>query len=129
MAIKKRSRFIIEREIPFKQGEYLSPKDLEKQLVVANSNWSTRAFFGRVGVHTKQIRRACFYYRVCKRAMVPVPLPYFKLADRNINTWWVTYNHSFQRVNYGVKFLHNQYSGRNDKFTAWLFTGYPGNLP
>ena len=52
------------------------------------------------------------------------PLPYFKLIDRNFNTWWVTYDHSFQRVNYGIKFLHNNFSGRNDKLNIWLITGY-----
>ena len=53
-----------------------------------------------------------------------MPLPYFKFIDANFNTWWVTYNHTLKRTNYGIKFLYNNVSGRNDKLTTWLVTGY-----
>src|ERR1043165_730432 len=52
------------------------------------------------------------------------PLPYFKLIDRNLNQWWVEQNRSLNRVNYGLKFMLNNVSGRNDKLNIWLINGY-----
>lgn len=52
------------------------------------------------------------------------PLPYFKLVDRNFNQWWVEHKRSFDRVNYGIKFMQNNVSGRNDNLNIWLITGY-----
>jgi outer membrane protein assembly factor BamA len=122
---KKTKPFIIEREIPFKQGDYLSPADLEKQLVVAKQQLVNTSLFLEVSVFIQNKFGELVFITVSVRERWYLfPLPYFKLADRNFNTWWVTYDHSFQRVNYGVKFLHNNISGRNDKFTVWLITGY-----
>lgn len=52
------------------------------------------------------------------------PLPYFKWVDRNFNEWWTTHKASLDRVNYGLKFFHNNLTGRNDKLSLNLITGY-----
>jgi len=122
---KKTKGFIIEREIPFKQGDYLSTKDLEKKLVQAREQLVNTSLFLSVSVHIEnKFGELVFITVEVKERWYLFPLPYFKLADRNFNTWWVTYNHSLQRVNYGVKFLHTNFSGRNDKLNVWLITGY-----
>jgi len=38
----------------------------------------------------------------------------FELSDRNINDWWVNFNHDFKRINYGLGFEHENITGRND---------------
>jgi outer membrane protein assembly factor BamA len=122
---KKTKPFIIEREIPFKQGEYLSPKDLEKKLVLAKEQLINTSLFLDVSVFIQNKFGELVFITVnVKERWYLFPLPYFKLVDRNLNTWWVTYDHSLQRVNYGVKFLHSNFSGRNDKLNIWLITGY-----
>jgi len=52
------------------------------------------------------------------------PLLYFKLIDRNFNQWWVDQHRSLDRVNYGIKFIQNNVTGRNDNLDVWLITGY-----
>ena len=52
-----------------------------------------------------------------------LPLPYFKKVDRNL-AQWQDEQFSFDRVKYGFKFNHNNFSGRNDKLRIWLITGY-----
>lgn len=42
------------------------------------------------------------------------PFPIFELADRNFNVWWETYNRSLKRVNFGLRFYHINFTGRND---------------
>jgi hypothetical protein len=52
------------------------------------------------------------------------PFPFVRYIDPNFNTWWVTYDHSLKRLNYGLKGQHTNLTGRNDKLTLWLITGY-----
>jgi len=42
------------------------------------------------------------------------PSPIFELADRNFNEWWQTYNHDFNRVNYGLRLYQFNMRGRNE---------------
>ena len=52
------------------------------------------------------------------------PFPLFKPVDRNWNVWINQYKVSLDRVNYGIKFLGNNVSGRNDKLNLYLVNGY-----
>ncbi len=52
------------------------------------------------------------------------PFPLFKPIDRNWNVWINQYKVSLDRVNYGIKFLGNNVSGRNDKLNLYLVNGY-----
>ena len=56
------------------------------------------------------------------------PVPYFKPVDRNLNQWLVEQKASLNRVNYGVKLLYNNVTGRNDKLKFWLIGGYTKQL-
>jgi hypothetical protein len=52
------------------------------------------------------------------------PLPYLKPIDRNLNVWIKDYDLSLDRVNYGMKFIGQNITGRNDRLNAWLINGY-----
>jgi len=52
------------------------------------------------------------------------PVPYIKFVDRNINQWIVEQNAKLDRINYGLKVLYNNVSGRNDKLNLYLINGY-----
>ena len=122
---KKTKDFIIEREIPFKQGEYITPVQLAKDLVIAKQQLINSSLFLDVSVYIENRYGEFVFITVyVKERWYIFPLPYFRYIDPNFNTWWVTYNHTLQRTNYGVKFLHNNISGRNDKLTAWFITGF-----
>ncbi|MEO8710535.1 MAG: POTRA domain-containing protein [Parafilimonas sp.] len=122
---KKTKSFIIEREIPFKQGDYIASADLAKDLEVAKEQLINTSLFLDVSVYVEnRYGQFVFISVFVKERWYIFPLPYFRYIDPNFNTWWVTYDHSLKRTNYGVKFLHANISGRNDKLTTWLITGY-----
>lgn len=122
---KKTKDFILLREIPFKQGDTLSPEQLAKQLVIARQQLVNTSLFLDVDVYIEnRYGQFVFITVFVKERWYILPLPYIRYVDPNFNTWWVTYHHSAERLNYGVKFLHNNLTGRNDKFTLWLITGF-----
>lgn len=122
---KKTKTYILEREIPFKQGDYILKKDLQKKLDLARRQLINTSLFLEAEVNIENQAGDFVFITVnVKERWYLFPLPYFKLADRNFNTWWVTYNHTLSRVNYGVKFLYNNVSGHNDKLNVWFITGY-----
>jgi outer membrane protein assembly factor BamA len=43
------------------------------------------------------------------------PFPIFELSDRNFNEWWNNYNADFSRINYGMRFVWENFRGRNEK--------------
>ncbi len=59
-----------------------------------------------------------------KEAWYIYPIPIFELADRNFNVWWQQYNHSFKRVDYGVRLYHSNVSGRRDLLKGVIQLGY-----
>ena len=44
-----------------------------------------------------------------------LPQIIFQLADRNFSEWWTNQDHSFSRVNYGLRLSHSNVGGRNEK--------------
>jgi hypothetical protein len=51
-----------------------------------------------------------------KETLFILPIPFIDLADRNFNEWWVTHNHEFRRLNFGLDLYHINLTGRNDLF-------------
>jgi len=122
---KKTKPYIINREIPFKQGDYITKKDLEAKLELARQQIINTSLFVYVDVYVSSQAGELVFIRVdVKERWYLFPLPYFKLVDRNFNQWWVEEHHSFKRVNYGLKFMQNNVSGRNDMLNIFLITGY-----
>ncbi|MGN6616124.1 MAG: POTRA domain-containing protein [Ilyomonas sp.] len=122
---KKTKPYIIEREIPFKQGQYIVYSDLKKQLELAHEHLINTSLFVDAQVYVSSQQNDMIFINVdVKERWYLFPLPYFKLVDRNFNQWWVENKRSLDRVNYGIKFMQNNVSGRNDNLNIWLITGY-----
>ena len=49
--------------------------------------------------------------------------PIFQLADRNLNDWW-SRGHDLNRLIYGIRFIHNNFQGRNEKLIIKAETGF-----
>ena len=122
---KKTKSYIIEREIPFKTGSTVTPAELAKDLVIAQQNLVNTSLFLEAYIYIEhRYGQYVFITVFVKERWYIFPLPYFKYIDPNFNTWWVTYDHTLKRTNYGIKFLHSNITGRNDKLTVWLITGF-----
>ncbi len=52
------------------------------------------------------------------------PYPILELADRNFNVWWETYGRSLRRLNMGIRFYHQNLSGRRDQLKLLVQYGF-----
>lgn len=126
---KKTKPYIVEREIPFKQGQYLRYNELLKLLVVAQQQVTNTTLFTKVSAYVHQRENDLVFINIdVKERWYLFPLPYFKLVDRNFNQWWVEQKASLNRTNYGLKFMQNNVSGRNDKLIVNLIAGYSNQI-
>jgi outer membrane protein assembly factor BamA len=116
---------IIEREFSFKQGDYIKATTLKEKLEFARTQLINTGLFIQVEVRVEnKFENIVFISVLVKERWYIFPLPYVKPVDRNFNEWLITQKASLDRVNYGVKIIHNNFSGRNDKANLWLITGY-----
>lgn len=115
---------IILRELSFFSGDYLSKKDLSEKLKLSKQQLMNTALFVDVDLVPTQKDSVVEIQVNVKERWYLFPLLYFKLVDRNFNQWWVEQHRSLDRVNYGIKFIQNNVTGRNDNLDVWLITGY-----
>ena len=122
---KKTRDFIIFREIPFKKGERIADSELDKLLELARQQIMNTLLFVDVNVYVAAKKGNVLIINVdLKERWYFFPTPYFRLVDRNFNQWWVDQKRSLDRVNYGIKFIQNNTTGRNDNLNIWLINGY-----
>lgn len=117
---------IILRELPFIAGDTITSENLPKKLVLAKQQLINTSLFIDVNVDTfltKESNHVVINTAVKERWYL-LPVPYFRLVDRNFNQWWTEQHRSFSRVNYGLKIIQNNVSGRNDNAYLWLISGY-----
>lgn len=122
---KKTRPYIIQREIPFKKGENIPRSDLPAKLNLCKQQLMNTALFVDVDVQAVKITSDRVFIKILvKERWYLFPIPYFRIVSRNFNTWWVEENHNFNRVEYGLKFMQNNVSGRNDNLNFWLISGF-----
>ncbi|MFT3749389.1 MAG: POTRA domain-containing protein [Agriterribacter sp.] len=117
--------YIIAREVPLKKGTKYSISDILKNIPQAKSNLLNTGLFIDVAVDfTNWINDSLDILVDVKERWYYFPVPYLKPVDRNFNVWIKEYGASLSRVNYGVKLIGYNVSGRNDKLNIWLISGY-----
>ncbi len=122
---KKTRSFIVFREVPFQKNQQLLAGDLDKLLVLAREQLMNTLLFVDVSVTIASRKGNVVFIAIdLKERWYLFPLPYFRLVDRNFNQWWVDQKRSLDRVNYGIKFIQNNVTGRNDNIDIWLINGY-----
>lgn len=121
---RKTRPYIIERELPFKKGDSVNLQELVSRFQRARELLINTRLFSDVIVSLKSFRGFLVDVQVdvIERWYI-FPVPYFRPIDRNLSAW-ADKNYSLARVNYGVKFLYNNFTGRNDRLRMWLITGY-----
>jgi len=126
---KKTKVYIVHREIQFKKGDSLLISHLQKELEQARVQVYNTSLFNEVKFKLVALDslNVSIDVSVTERWYI-YPVPQFKLVDRNFNEWWKTYNHSFSRVDYGIKFVHYNLSGRRDQLRIYLINGYTKNI-
>lgn len=126
---KNTKEYIVHREIQFKKGDSLLISGLRKELEQARFQVYNTSLFNEVKFELAALDsvNVSIAVRVTERWYL-YPVPQFKFVDRNFNEWWKTYKRSFSRVDYGIKFVHYNLSGRRDQLRIYLINGYTRNI-
>lgn len=122
---KKTRPSVILRELSFKSGDTYLLQDLVKKFELARQQLMNTALFHEAVIALKsfdgynvdvlvQVRERWYLF----------PVPYIKPIDRNLNQWLIEQKADLNRVDYGIKLLYNNATGRNDKLRLWLINGY-----
>ncbi len=121
---KKTKPYIIERELPFRSGDSIYLPQLVSGFELARQQLMNTRLFNEVVVSLKAFRGYVVDINIeVKERWYIFPIPYIKAVDRNLQEFFKQ-GIGVDRLNYGFKFQHNNFTGRNDKLKIWLITGY-----
>jgi outer membrane protein assembly factor BamA len=124
---KRTKNYIVLREAQLQQNDTLNLNNLNFILKEARRNIYNTTLFDSVTVtatftSTDSSHASLHIYL---RERWPIyPIPIFALVDRNYSEWIRNYNADLNRIVYGIKFTHNNTSGRRDQLRLQLFSGY-----
>ena len=121
--------YIVLREVQFVKGGSYSIAEILNGIQTSRQNlMNTTLFIDATVNFTNWDNDSMDIYVDVKERWYYIALPYFKPIDRNWNVWIKDYALSFDRVNYGVKFLGKNITGRNDRLNIWALNGYTKKL-
>jgi hypothetical protein len=121
---RKTKPYIIERELPFKEGDSLYLNELVQKFDLARQQLMNTRLFNDVVVSLKGFRGYQVDVQIdVKERWYIFPIPYFKPVDRNLSEW-SKQGYAPSRVNYGLKFSYYNFTGRNDKLKGFFISGY-----
>lgn len=116
--------YIILRELLFKTGDSVNLSELVQAFELSRQQLMNTKMFNEVVIALKNFYGHIVNINIQVRERWYIfPIPYLKPMDRNL-TEWAKQGYSANRLNYGIKFTHYNFSGRNDKLRLWLVTGY-----
>jgi outer membrane protein assembly factor BamA len=121
---KKTRPYIILRELSFTTGDTLSLARLVDAFRDAHDRLINTHLFNDVVIYLKSLKGYTTDIEIdVKERWYIFPVPYLRPIDRNFAAWSERH-YDLNRINYGAKFTHYNFTGRNDNLTAWLITGY-----
>ncbi len=122
---RKTKEYIILREMQFKKGDSIPVAAINKELEQAKSQIYNTTLFSEIKLD--YLVRSAYDIIVVvdlRERWYIYPVPQFKIVDRNFNEWIKTYGASLKRVNYGLKFVHYNLSGRRDQLRLYFLNGF-----
>lgn len=126
---KKTKRYIILREIPFREGDTLRSEKLGSILKSTHDFIYNTKLFVTVKVDTLHVRGNLINVTVLvKERWYTYPLPYLELADRSLNEWIHTHNADLRWLSYGIYFIQENFSGRKDRLEVKAVFGFNKNF-
>lgn len=121
--------YMILREVQFKAGDSIHISSINEAFQLARQQVYNTTLFNEVTINLAMITAYEIEVNiVVKERWYLFPAPQFQLVDRSLNEWWVKYNRDLSRVNYGIKFVHYNFSGRRDPLRIYLINGYTRNI-
>lgn len=125
---KRTKDYIIRREMRFKEGDSIKTSSLVYLLEQSRSLIYNTVLFTEVNIIPSIDSTGIAFNVYVKEKWYLYPSPQFKLVDRNLNEWLKRYNGDLNRVIYGAKFAHYNFTGRRDQLRIYFLTGYARNI-
>ena len=127
MGNKKTKTALILRELEVKKGDTLIIEDLTS-ILEQNEKWLLNtSLFNDVEINIKEWNEEeqsiVLQIKVIESWYI-FPIPILSLADRNFNVWWVEHNRSLRRLNYGIRFAYENFTGNRDKVKLHVQGGF-----
>lgn len=107
---------IILREMRFGVCDSIKAEELQTELEKNKLQIFNLGLFNRVNFNIKNWEQDSIdiHIHVIEKFRI-TPIPIIKLADRNLNEWWRTFDHDFSRIQYGGTVVVNNIRGRNER--------------
>ena len=122
---KKTHPDIILRELPFQVDESYPLAEVMEKFQKARKNLMNSGLFQEVVVSLQSLSGNEVFVNVEVREKWYVwPKPFLRTVDKNFQQWWKEGNRDMNRINYGIKLTHTNFTGRNDKLNVALMNGY-----
>ena len=128
---KKTKNYIVIRDITFAKGDSILPQALDEALKRSQQNIFNTALFIEVkldAIRNPKNRQDITIFVTVKERWYIFPNLEFKLYDKNYKEWVNVYNADISRVQYGVRFVHNNLSGRRDVLRLNIINGFSKEL-
>ncbi|MEO6683269.1 MAG: POTRA domain-containing protein [Ginsengibacter sp.] len=126
---KKTKRFVILREMHIREGDSILVDNITSELEKAKVYIYNTTLFSEVDVLPLiQNPKELDILIVLKEKWYFLPIPHLELADRSFNEWVKTHHADFKRLSYGLRFSHQNFSGRGDELSINLINGFKRNL-
>jgi outer membrane protein assembly factor BamA len=120
----KTKNAIILRELTFHLNDQYPLNEIVDRFRSSKKQLLNTGLFRNVVVSLKSLEGYDVYVNIeTDEKWYLFPIPFLKPVDKNIHEWW-TQGRELNRVNYGIKLAHNNFTGRNDKFNVRLMNGY-----
>jgi len=116
---------IILREVPFKLNETYPLGTIVQKFGQAKKQLMNTGLFRSVVVYLKNINGREVHINVeVQEKWYIWPKAFFRPVDKSFSEWWSEENRNINRINYGVRLSHNNFTGRNDKLKLSVMNGY-----
>ena len=120
---------IILRELPFGVNESYDITDIPNKFQKARKQLMNTGLFREVIVSLKTISANDVYINVeVEEKWYIWPKPFIRTADQSFQEWWKDGDRDMNRINYGLKLTHNNFTGRNDKLKLNIMNGFTRQL-
>ena len=125
----KTKAFVVLREMQLKKGDSVLVDDLTDELEKARVNIYNSTLFSKVAIYPLILNpREVDIVITLKEKWYFLPIPHLELADRSFNEWVKTHNADFKRLSYGLRFVHQNFSGRRDELSVTVINGFKRNI-
>ncbi len=128
---KKTKNYILRRELDFRIHDTVDASTFPSRLESGRGRILNTGLFNEVTANIKSWNTETNHIKVhikVEESWYIIPVPIFELADRNFNVWWNDFHGSLDRINYGIRFVHQNLTGQQDALKITAHTGYSQKL-